>query len=93
MTKGLTSLFTLIKEEAAGELLTKKNMDIDDILAEIDQDVLPQEVRDLHALTRAWVTERSAPEILPWPAPLMDRVMERVRQQVCSLYPHLGHNY
>ena len=92
MTKGLTSLFTLVRKEAAGELLAK-NMDIDDILAEIDQDVLPQEVRDLHALTRAWVTERSAPEILPWPAPLMDRIMERIRQQVCSPYPHLGDKY
>ena len=67
-------------------------MDIDDILAGIDQDVLPQEVRDLHALTRAWVTERSAPEILPWPAPLMDRVMERIRQQVCSPHSRLRNN-
>lgn len=71
-----------------GEFLNR-GMDIDDILAEIDQDVLPQEVRNLHALTRAWVTERSAPEILPWPASLMDRVMERIRQQVCSPYPRL----
>ena len=77
--------------QAQGEPLNG-GMDIDDILAEIDQDVLPQEVRDLHAFTRAWVTERSAPEILPWPAPLMDRVMERVRQQVCSPYPLLRNN-
>ena len=61
-----------------------ERMDIDDILAEIDGDALPQEVRDLHELTRAWVTERSAPEILPWPALLMERIMERIRQQVAS---------
>ena len=60
-------------------------MDIDDILAEIDQDGLPQETRDLQELTRAWVTERSAPEILPWPAPLMSRVLERIRRQVFVL--------
>ena len=57
-------------------------MDINDVLAEIDDDVLPQELRDLRELTRAWVTERSAPEILPWPASLMDRIMGRIRQQV-----------
>ena len=60
-------------------------MDIDDILAEIDQDGLPQETHDLQQLTRAWVTERSAPEVLPWPAPLMGRVLERIQRQVFSL--------
>ena len=60
-------------------------MDIDDILAEIDQDGLPQEARDLQELARAWVTERSAPEILPWPASLMSRVLERIRRQVFLL--------
>ena len=61
-------------------------MDIDDILAELDQDGLPQETRDLQQLTRAWVSERSAPEILPWPAPLMSRVLERIRRQVFFLW-------
>lgn len=61
-------------------------MDIDDILAEVDGHGIPQETRDLQQLTRAWVTERSAPEILPWPTELMERVLERIRKQVQSQY-------
>ncbi|KAK0514860.1 hypothetical protein JMJ35_002239 [Cladonia borealis] len=57
-------------------------MDIDDILAEVDDSTIPQETRDLQELTRTWVNERSAPELLPWPAELMDRVLERIRQQI-----------
>ena len=57
-------------------------MDIDDILAEVDGHAVPLEIRDLQELSRAWVTERSAPEILPWPASLMERVLDRIRQQV-----------
>ncbi|KAI4130143.1 MAG: hypothetical protein LQ347_003493 [Umbilicaria vellea] len=57
-------------------------MDIDDILAEVDGDVVPQETRDLHDLTRAWINERSSPEVLPWPESLMERMMDRIRQQI-----------
>lgn len=57
-------------------------MDIDDILAEVDGHAEPQETCDLQELTRVWVTERSAPEILPWPAALIGRVLERIKQQV-----------
>ena len=57
-------------------------MDISDILAEVDGNVIPQETRDLQELTRAWVTERSAPEILPWPSALLERVLDRIRRQV-----------
>lgn len=39
---------------------------------------------DLQQLTRAWVAERVAPEILPYPTELLDRVMMRIRQQVCT---------
>lgn len=41
-------------------------MEIDDILREVDPDfdALPSERRDLQLLTRAWVAERSAPELL-----------------------------
>ncbi|KAG4221068.1 hypothetical protein PC116_g30455 [Phytophthora cactorum] len=48
-------------------------MDIDDILREVDPtfDSIPEDTRDLQALTRAWVAERSSPELLeyatPWP--------------------------
>ena len=57
-------------------------MDIDDILAEIDGNTESPETRDLQALTRAWVIERTAPEVLPWPEALMERVLERIRKQV-----------
>lgn len=57
-------------------------MEIDDTLARINDNSLPQGMRDLQELTRAWVTERSAPEILPWPVALMDRVLEGIRRQV-----------
>lgn len=41
-------------------------MDIDDILREVDpsSDGIPPGTRDLQALTRRWVAERSAPELL-----------------------------
>ena len=61
-------------------------MDIDDILAEIDSDGEPPETRDLRELTRLWVTERSAPEVLPWPTELMDRIGERIRRQASMLF-------
>lgn len=57
-------------------------MDIDDLLAEVAVDATPQETRDLQELTRSWVAERVAPEILPWPADLMERVLDRIRRQV-----------
>ena len=58
-------------------------MDIDDILAEVDGQFVPQETKDLQELTRAWVNERSAPEILPWPDALVERVLRRINTQVC----------
>lgn len=46
-------------------------MDIDDILREVDPviDTIPSETRDLQALTRAWVAERCAPELLECATP------------------------
>jgi GINS complex subunit 4 len=62
-------------------------MDIDDLLAEVAVDSTPRETRDLQELTRCWVAERVAPEILPWPSDLMDRVLDRIRRQVsCHLF-------
>lgn len=60
-------------------------MDIDDILREVDPsfDAVPQETRDLQALTRAWVAERSAPELLGWPADgLFERINDRIKNQI-----------
>lgn len=59
-----------------------ESMNIDDILAEAGGDAIIQKSQDLQALSRAWVSERSAPEILPWPDSLMERVLERIHQQV-----------
>ena len=60
-------------------------MDIDDILAEVDGQLLPQETQDHQELTRAWVNERGAPEILPWPDALMERVLGRISKQVSDV--------
>lgn len=65
------------------QLPRRTTMDIDDLLAEVAVDSTPQESRDLQDLTRAWVAERTAPEILNWPEELMDRVLDRIRRQVC----------
>jgi hypothetical protein len=59
------------------------NMDIDDILADLDHEHIPQESQDLQSLTRSWVAERVAPELLPWPEELMDRMLARIAKQVC----------
>lgn len=58
-------------------------MEIDDILDTLnDHNGIPQETKDLQELTRLWVIERGAPEILRWPEALMDRVLNRIRKQV-----------
>ncbi|KAB5551419.1 hypothetical protein GE09DRAFT_1204346 [Coniochaeta sp. 2T2.1] len=60
-------------------------MDIDDILREVDpsSNAVPQETRDLQALTRAWVAERSAPELLRWPSDgLFERINDRIKNQI-----------
>ena len=64
-------------------------MDIDDLLAEVSIDSTPRETRDLQELTRCWVAERVAPEILPWPSELMDRVLDRIRRQVNQPLVHV----
>jgi GINS complex subunit 4 len=68
-------------------------MNIDDILADIAVDTTPQETRDLQELTRCWVAERVAPEILTWPEELMERVLHRLRRQVCARWPRNSENY
>jgi GINS complex subunit 4 len=57
-------------------------MDIDDILADLDRDAVPQENADLQSLSRAWVAERVAPELLPWPEELVGRIMGRIARQI-----------
>ncbi|PYI19971.1 hypothetical protein BO86DRAFT_358916 [Aspergillus japonicus CBS 114.51] len=60
-------------------------MDIDDILASVDRHdpSTPESTAlDHQLLTRFWVAERGVSELLPWPGPLMDRLMDRVRRQI-----------
>ena len=64
-------------------------MDIEGILASVDNSPASQVVQDFQELTRAWVTERGSPEVLPWPSEIMDRVLARIRQQVCTIDPML----
>lgn len=56
--------------------------DISDILASVSGPTIPQRTLDLQALTRAWVNERTAPELLPYPSDLISRVNDRIKQQV-----------
>ncbi|MCJ1393990.1 GINS complex subunit [Xylographa bjoerkii] len=70
-------------------------MDISDILTSVSAHPSPPaQSLDLQALTRAWVNERVAPEVLPWPEELMGRVMrgvakliERVEEQTATMDP------
>lgn len=58
---------------------------IDDILEEFDasnEDNLSSGTRDLNDLTKSWIAERGAPEILPFQGTLVDRIMDRIRAQV-----------
>ncbi|KAE9970211.1 hypothetical protein BLS_005016 [Venturia inaequalis] len=65
-------------------------MDIDDILADLDNDHVPQESQDLQSLTRSWVAERVAPELLPWPEELMDRILARIAKQAQVIEDQTG---
>lgn len=57
--------------------------DIADILASVSGGpLIPQSTLDLQAITRAWVNERTAPELLPYPSELVDRTMQRIARQV-----------
>lgn len=63
-------------------------MDIDDILADLDRPephATPSTALDHQQLTRFWISERAAPDVLKWPTELMDRVMSRVRQQIGAI--------
>jgi len=65
--------------------------DIADILASVSGGpLIPQATLDLQALTRAWVNERTAPELLPYPAELVDRTMHRVAKQVLRRTAYLS---
>ncbi|SMY22352.1 unnamed protein product [Zymoseptoria tritici ST99CH_1A5] len=58
------------------------DLDISDILASVSAPSIPQKTLDLQALTRAWINERSSPELLPYPTELMQRAMDGVKNQI-----------
>jgi GINS complex subunit 4 len=58
------------------------DLDISDILASVSAPSVPAKTLDLQALTRAWVNERTSPELLPYPTDLMERAVEGVKSQV-----------
>ncbi|GAO13984.1 uncharacterized protein UV8b_01939 [Ustilaginoidea virens] len=60
-------------------------MDIDDILRQVDPATHASQpgTRDLQAMTRRWVAERSAPELLKWPSDgLFERVNDCIKAQI-----------
>ncbi|KAL9082855.1 MAG: hypothetical protein Q9159_006145 [Coniocarpon cinnabarinum] len=71
--------------------------DISDIIASVTrgqlgssaQDEEQQRQHDLQLLTRAWVAERTAPELLPYPTKLMERIMGRIRAQIDAHTLHI----
>jgi GINS complex subunit 4 len=67
-------------------------LDISDILADVHSSSLsPQDQLastahlDHQQLTRLWTSERTCPDILPWPTELMQRVMARVQAQIARI--------
>lgn len=56
--------------------------DIQDILNSVSAPEIPQRTLDVQALTRAWVNERTSPELLPYPTNLIERVIDRIKKQV-----------
>ena len=67
-------------------------LDISDILADVHSSSLSQQDQlastahlDHQQLTRLWTSERTCPDILPWPTELMQRVMARVQAQIARI--------
>lgn len=56
--------------------------DIADILASVSAPSIPPRALDLQALTRAWINERSSPELLPYPTDLIQRCTDGVKRQL-----------
>lgn len=61
--------------------------DIQDILDSVSAPTVPQRTRDLQALTRAWINERTSPELLPYPTTLVERMTDRIKTQVSGRPP------
>ncbi|KAF4548944.1 DNA replication complex GINS protein SLD5-like protein [Elsinoe fawcettii] len=60
-------------------------MEIDDILTSLSVPSIPASTLDLQLLTRAWVNERTTPELLPYPSSLISRVSARITAQITRI--------
>lgn len=69
------------------------SVDLENLISGLRQDTRPQrasheeretesKMKDIETLKRLWVSERVAPEILPFDEALLDRIMSRLRNQV-----------
>lgn len=68
--------------ETTTHVMITMDDDIGDILASVSAPSIPQRRLDLQAMTRAWVNERTAPQLLPYPTSVVDRVVDRIKTQV-----------
>ncbi|KAI9666635.1 MAG: GINS complex subunit [Bathelium mastoideum] len=59
--------------------------DIADILASVAPSPADPSTTDLQSLTRAYIAERCAPELLPYPTALLDRTLARLRTQISTI--------
>ncbi|KAF1810782.1 GINS complex, Sld5 component [Eremomyces bilateralis CBS 781.70] len=58
------------------------DIDISDILASVSPPSVSPSLLDLQSLTRAFIAERVAPSLLPYPSALMTRVLARIAAQI-----------
>ncbi|KXS98819.1 hypothetical protein AC578_2056 [Pseudocercospora eumusae] len=59
--------------------------DISDILASVSDPVVPQKTLDLQCLTRAWINERTSPELLPYPNHLITHFSTSISSQIAKI--------
>ncbi|EME84540.1 uncharacterized protein MYCFIDRAFT_195556 [Pseudocercospora fijiensis CIRAD86] len=60
--------------------------DISDILASVSsRTVIPPKTLDLQSLTRAWINERTSPELLPYPNDLITRFSTSISSQIAKI--------
>lgn len=56
--------------------------DISDILASVSAPSIDRRTLDLQALTRAWINERTSPDLLPYPTDLIQRANDGIKRQI-----------
>ncbi|CAK1364881.1 DNA replication complex GINS protein SLD5 [Cercospora beticola] len=56
--------------------------DISDILASVSAPSIDHRTLDLQALTRAWINERTSPDLLPYPTDLIQRANDGIKRQI-----------